>query len=74
MMTFDRTCRSVAAMAVEIEAARLLTWKSVSILDNDEHNTLVSSRVKRFAADAAMKVATDAVQVCEAMGSSRTTR
>ena len=53
----------IADMATEIEAARLLTWKSAAMLDNGERNTLVSSHAKRFAADAAMKVATDAVQV-----------
>ncbi len=53
----------IADMATEIEAARLLTWKSATMLDNGERNTLVSSHAKRFAADAAMKVATDAVQV-----------
>ena len=53
----------IADMATDIEAARLLTWKSASMLDNGERNTLVSSHAKRFAADAAMKVATDAVQI-----------
>jgi acyl-CoA dehydrogenase len=53
----------IADMATEIEAARLLTWKSAVMLDNGERNTLISSHAKRFAADAAMKVATDAVQV-----------
>src|SRR6202041_511702 len=53
----------IADMATEIEAARLLTWKSACMLDNGERNTLVSSHAKRFAADTAMKVATDAVQV-----------
>jgi acyl-CoA dehydrogenase len=53
----------IADMATEIEAARLLTWKSAVMLDNGERNTLVSSHAKRFAADAAMKVTTDAVQV-----------
>jgi acyl-CoA dehydrogenase len=53
----------IADMATDVEAARLLTWKSAAMLDNGERNTLVSSHAKRFAADAAMKVATDAVQV-----------
>jgi acyl-CoA dehydrogenase len=53
----------IADMATEIEAARLLTWKSAAMLDNGERNTLVSSHAKRFAADTAMKVTTDAVQV-----------
>jgi acyl-CoA dehydrogenase len=53
----------IADMATDVEAARLLTWKSASMLDNGERNTLVSSHAKRFAADTAMKVATDAVQI-----------
>jgi len=53
----------IADMATDIEAARLLTWKSAVLLDNEERNTLVSSHAKRFAADTAMKVTTDAVQI-----------
>jgi acyl-CoA dehydrogenase len=53
----------LADMATEIEAARLLTWKSAVMLDNGERNTLISSHAKRFAADTAMKTATEAVQV-----------
>src|SRR5207237_4662490 len=49
----------IADMATEIEAARLLTWKSAVMLDNGERNTLISSHAKRFAADTAMNVATD---------------
>jgi acyl-CoA dehydrogenase len=53
----------VADMATEIEAARLLTWQSAVLLDQGVRNTLQSSHAKRFAADTAMKVTTDAVQV-----------
>ena len=53
----------IADMATDIEASRLLTWKSAAMLDDGERNTLVSSHAKRFAADAAMKVTTDAVQI-----------
>jgi len=53
----------IADMATDVEASRLLTWKSAAMLDEGERNTLVSSHAKRFAADAAMKVATDAVQI-----------
>jgi len=53
----------IADMACEIEAARLLTWKAARTLDAGQRNTLYSSMAKRFAADTAMKVATDAVQV-----------
>jgi acyl-CoA dehydrogenase len=55
----------IADMATEIEAARLLTWQAAWMLDNGwgRKATLYSSFAKRFAADTAMKVATDAVQV-----------
>ncbi|MGI8559392.1 MAG: acyl-CoA dehydrogenase family protein [Solirubrobacteraceae bacterium] len=53
----------LADMATEIEASRLLTWKSAVLLDQGERNTLLSSHAKRFAADTAMKTTTDAVQV-----------
>jgi acyl-CoA dehydrogenase len=53
----------VADMAAEIEAARLLTWQAAWLIDQGERATLQSSYAKRFAADTAMKVTTDAVQV-----------
>jgi acyl-CoA dehydrogenase len=53
----------IADMATKIEAARLLVWKSAVLLDHGKRNTLVSSHAKRFAADSAMEIALDAVQV-----------
>jgi acyl-CoA dehydrogenase len=53
----------IADMATKVEAGRLLTWQSASLLDNGLRNTLAASHAKRFAADSAMEVATDAVQV-----------
>jgi len=53
----------IADMATKIEASRLLVWKSGVQLDCGERNTLVSSHAKRFAADTAMEVTVDAVQV-----------
>jgi acyl-CoA dehydrogenase len=55
----------IADMATEIEAARLLTWQAAWMLDQGygRKAPLYSSFAKRFAADTAMKVATDAVQV-----------
>jgi acyl-CoA dehydrogenase len=53
----------VADMAAEIEAARLLTWQAAWMLDEGQRATLQSSYAKRFAADTAMKVTTDAVQI-----------
>jgi acyl-CoA dehydrogenase len=55
----------IADMATEIEAARLLTWQAAWMLDQGHGRkaTLYSSFAKRFSADTAMKVTTDAVQV-----------
>jgi acyl-CoA dehydrogenase len=53
----------VADMATKIHAARLMTWNSAVLLDQGKRNTLESSHAKRFAADSAMEVTTDAVQV-----------
>jgi acyl-CoA dehydrogenase len=55
----------IADMATEIEAARLLTWQAAWMLDQGygRKATLYSSFAKRFSADTAMKVTTDAVQV-----------
>jgi acyl-CoA dehydrogenase len=53
----------IADMATEIEAARLLVWKAAWLQDQGKRATLQSSFAKRFAADTAMKVTTDAVQV-----------
>jgi len=55
----------IADMATEIEASRLLCWQAAWMLDNGygRNATLYSSFAKRFSADTAMKVATDAVQV-----------
>jgi acyl-CoA dehydrogenase len=53
----------IADMATKIEAARLLVYKSAVLLDQGRRNTLVSSHAKRFAADSAMEVTVDAVQI-----------
>src|ERR1700761_7037298 len=53
----------IADMATKVDAARLLTWDSATMLDNGERNPLRSSEAKRFASDSAMEVTTDAVQV-----------
>jgi acyl-CoA dehydrogenase len=53
----------IADMATKVEAARLLVWQSAVLLDQGKRNTLAASHAKRFAADSAMEVATDAVQV-----------
>ncbi len=53
----------IAEMARDIEAARLLVWKAAWTIDQGTRNTLEASIAKAFAADSAMRIATDAVQI-----------
>ena len=53
----------IADMAKDIEAARLLVWKSAWMNDQGVQNTKHASIAKAFAADAAHRIASDAVQV-----------
>ena len=53
----------IADMATKVHLSRLAAWNSAVLLDQGRRNTLESSHAKRFAADSAMEVTTDAVQV-----------
>ncbi len=53
----------LADMAMDIEAARLLTFQSAWMLDQGMRASKFSSFAKCFATDTAMRVSTDAVQV-----------
>jgi acyl-CoA dehydrogenase len=53
----------IADMAMNIEAARLLTWQAAWMVDNGIQNPKAVAYAKAFAADMAMKVTVDAVQV-----------
>jgi acyl-CoA dehydrogenase len=53
----------IADMATKVHLSRLATWHSAALLDQGKRNTIESSHAKRFAADTAMEVTTDAVQV-----------
>ncbi|MBI2837900.1 MAG: acyl-CoA dehydrogenase family protein [Acidobacteria bacterium] len=53
----------IADMAKDIEAARLLVWQAAWTIDQGRRNTKLAAFAKAFAADTAMRVATDAVQV-----------
>ncbi len=58
----------IADMATKIHLARLAVHHSADLVDRGEPNTLASSHAKRFAADTAMDVTTDAVQVLGGYG------
>jgi butyryl-CoA dehydrogenase len=53
----------LADMAVEIDAARLLTHQAAALKDAGKVSTKESAMAKLFAAEAAMKAATEAVQI-----------
>ncbi len=58
----------LAEMAIEIEAARLLTWRACAALDAGEDAVVLGSYAKAFAADTAMRATTDAVQILGGAG------
>ena len=53
----------LADMATAIEASRLLTWQACWLQDQGLKNTKMAAMAKRMAADTAVQVATDAVQI-----------
>jgi acyl-CoA dehydrogenase len=55
-------------MGMSIEAARLLTWRAAAAVDAGEDAGLLGSYAKALAADTAMRVTTDAVQVLGGAG------
>jgi acyl-CoA dehydrogenase len=61
----------IADMACAIEAARLLVWRSAWTIDQGRRNTREAAFAKLFAADTAVRVATDAVQVFGGNGFSK---
>jgi acyl-CoA dehydrogenase len=58
----------IAEMAIKYEATRLLVHKAAWMIDQHERSSIVSAYSKAFGADAAMQVATDAVQVFGGVG------
>jgi alkylation response protein AidB-like acyl-CoA dehydrogenase len=58
----------LADMATDIEAARLLTWRAAWTADQGQPANVPASMAKVFAADMAMKVTTNAVQVLGGYG------
>ncbi|MBV8756464.1 MAG: acyl-CoA dehydrogenase family protein [Deltaproteobacteria bacterium] len=53
----------LAEMAIAYEATRLLTHKAAWMVDKGDLSSIVSSYAKAYGADAAMRCATDAVQI-----------
>jgi alkylation response protein AidB-like acyl-CoA dehydrogenase len=53
----------LADIAVETEAARLLTWRAAALADRGERHTLESSVAKYYASEVSVRAANAAVQV-----------
>ena len=65
---FEAISFMLADMATAIDAARLLAWRATWLLDKHEPVNKEASMAKVFAADAAMKVTEDAVQIVGGAG------
>lgn len=53
----------IAEMAMKVELARLMVYKSAWLCDEGQRNTLWAAIAKAYASDIAMQVSTDAVQI-----------
>ena len=69
--SFQAIAFMLADMAMQIDAARLMTWRAAWLYDDRQACTTEASMAKAFAADVAMKVTTDAVQILGGYGYSR---
>jgi acyl-CoA dehydrogenase len=61
----------IAEMAMKVQAARLLTYQAADLVDRKEKSSLISSYAKAMAADMAMEVTTNAVQIFGGYGYSK---
>jgi butyryl-CoA dehydrogenase len=60
----------LANMAVELDAARLLTWRAASMKDSGSRHTMESAEAKLYASEMATRVAHKAIQIHGGYGSS----
>ncbi|WP_298270358.1 acyl-CoA dehydrogenase family protein [Geobacter sp.] len=68
LASFQLVQDMIARMAVDLEAARLLVLRAAELKNRGERNTLETSMAKYFASEAAVRAATDAIQVHGAYG------
>jgi acyl-CoA dehydrogenase len=61
--SFQLVQELLADMAVELDAARLLSWRAATLADRAERHTLESSVAKYYASEAAVRAANAAVQI-----------
>lgn len=68
IFSFQSVAFMLAEMAMQIDAARLLAWRAAWLYDQHRSCTTEASMAKAFAADVAMRVTTDAVQILGGYG------
>jgi alkylation response protein AidB-like acyl-CoA dehydrogenase len=71
---FQSIRMTIADMWTELEASKLLSYKCAYLADKnpmDEELIRLASSAKYYASDVAMKIATDALQMCGSMGYSK---
>ena len=68
IISFQSIAFMLADMATQIDAARLLAWRAAWLYDAGQPCTPEASMAKAFAADVAMHVTTDAVQILGGYG------
>ena len=61
--SFQLVQELLADMSVELEAARLLTWRAALLADSGQRHTLESSAAKYYASEVSVRAANAAVQV-----------
>ena len=61
--SFQLVQELLADMSVELEAARLLTWRAALLADSGQRHTLESSVAKYYASEVSVRAANAAVQV-----------
>ncbi|MFP4382033.1 MAG: acyl-CoA dehydrogenase family protein [Candidatus Sumerlaeia bacterium] len=67
--SFQAVQHLLADMAIQVEAARNLVYRAAYAMDQkDKAGSSLAAMAKVFASDTAMKVSTDAVQVCGGSG------
>ncbi len=63
LVEHQAVAHTLADMAMNIEAGRLLAWKAAQLVDQGQPNAKYAAFAKAFCADAAMKITVDAVQI-----------
>ncbi len=61
----------IAEMAIELEAARLMVYKALSLLDHARGTNIEAAMAKAFATEATLRITSKAIQVHGAFGISR---